>query len=522
MEKFQAIAKKHFYFSLGFFALGLSFGLIYSLNLLGMFIDSEMLNPSNLRSAHISLMLYGFIPLMLSYLPFFLIVKDVGYDAKSVRLLEIYTIFWYVFLIIMTLSLLMGVKRDLAFYDFHYSLNALLAFAGVFYIASLYRYINLYEKKPLWIKVSLAFVITAPFALLILMNPNIGQVEATISGPHGDNTLGMSLTLVPVYYLIFKYLSTSTFRARWHVCWIIPTVFYLSSVLYRIVVGPLSYEAEWFFQWLTFLYVPLLYRWFHDADIEPHSKRLLFISILAFLFVDIEGNLLFIESIRWIFHRNDLVVAHAHVAMGIGVLFMTLSLFGNVAKALFNRRFVFTYLLGMLGMFLVLSLSGFVQAGYTSLFTTEFFWSLRSLFGFITLFSLLSFLHVKEKYNLLQKYNLVGLFADGFGGLFLFFFAGALYPLLGFSFGGTYEYVVFAFVMTTGVMHYSALRYPLHQAIITCLSVIVRFFVGSVFLALYLSSRLGIEAFGIFAFDYLFASIYIGFFYQKEEHYATH
>ncbi|MBE0497088.1 MAG: hypothetical protein IBX45_11785 [Campylobacterales bacterium] len=521
MEKFQAVAKKHFYFSLGFFGLGLSFGLLYSFNLLGMFIDSEMLNPSNLRSAHISLMLYGFIPLMLSYLPFFLIVKDIGYDAKSVRLLEIYTIFWYVFLIAMTFSLLMGVKRDLAFYDFHYSLNALLAFAGVFYIASLYRYITLYEKKPLWIKVSLAFVVVAPFALLILMNPSIGQVEATISGPHGDNTLGMSLTLIPLYYLIIKYLSTSPFQARWHVCWIIPTVFYLSSVLYRSVVGPLSYEAEWFFQWLTFLYVPLLYRWFQDADIEPRSKRLLLVSIVAFLFVDIEGNLLFIESIRWVFHRNDLIVAHAHVAMGIGVLFMTLSLFGNVVKELLQGRFVFTYLFGMLGMFAVLSVSGFFQAGQISSFSLEFFWSLRSLFGLIALFSLGSFLHVNKNRNPLQQYNVLGVLADGVGGFFLFLFAGALYPLLGFSFYGTYEYIVFAFVMTTGVIHYIALKHFQYQIIITRLSVMVRFLVGSIFLALYLSSRLGIEAFGIFAFDYLFASIYLGFFYQKEKHYAT-
>ncbi|MGC6733079.1 hypothetical protein ACP0F4_25810, partial [Escherichia coli] len=50
---------------------------------------------------------------------------------------------------------------------------------------------------------------------------------------------------------------------------------------------------------------------------------------LAFLFVDIEGNILFIPEIRWLFHRNDLIVAHAHVAMGIGVFFMVIAMFIN-------------------------------------------------------------------------------------------------------------------------------------------------------------------------------------------------
>jgi cytochrome c oxidase cbb3-type subunit 1 len=46
-----------------------------------------------MRSIHISLMLYGFIPLMLSYLPFLLINKEVGVDKEGLRLLNLYTIF---------------------------------------------------------------------------------------------------------------------------------------------------------------------------------------------------------------------------------------------------------------------------------------------------------------------------------------------------------------------------------------------------------------------------------------------
>ena len=92
----------------------------------------------------------------------------------------------------MIFSLLLGKNRGLAFYDFAYELNFLLAFAGLFYILALYKFIKLYKIVPLWIKVCLQIVVIAPIALLILMNPTIGQVESTVSGPHGDNTLGMS------------------------------------------------------------------------------------------------------------------------------------------------------------------------------------------------------------------------------------------------------------------------------------------------------------------------------------------
>ena len=71
-------------------------------------------------------------------------------------------------------------------------------------------------------------------------------------------------------------------------------------------------------QYLTLLYLP----YFIDGIKIAISQMLLkssFISIFYLLFVDIEGNILFIPDIRWLFHRNDLIVAHAHVAMGVGV-----------------------------------------------------------------------------------------------------------------------------------------------------------------------------------------------------------
>jgi cytochrome c oxidase cbb3-type subunit 1 len=86
---------------------------------------------------------------------------------------------------------------------------------------------------------------------------------------------------------------------------------------------------------------------------------------LAFLFVDIEGNILFIPEIRWLFHRNDLIVAHAHVAMGIAVFFMVIAMFINQYKRASKNIYLNIYLFALLGIFLVLSISGFSQAGFT-------------------------------------------------------------------------------------------------------------------------------------------------------------
>lgn len=516
MENFNKFINQHFHISLSFFGLGLFFGIVYSINLLGYSIDSQTLLPSNMRSLHISLMLYGFVPLMLSYLPFLLIHKEVGYSPKGLRYLGLYTIFWYIFLIFMISALLFGNTRGLAFYDFPYELNFILALAGIFYIIALYQFIQQYEQKPLWVKICLRIVFIAPFTLLILMNPVIGQVERTVTGPHGDNTLGMSLALIPIYYLIIKFLNKEAFIARWNIFWIIPTFFYFGSVLYRSFIDALTYNQEWFLQYLTLFYIPLLYRWLKDSNMSFSSYLALLISVLAFLFVDVEGNILFIPELRWVFHRNDLVVAHAHVAMGIGIFFMVIALFSNLIYGLKNVKFYTTYLLGVLGIFMVLSVSGMIQAGYTTI-STDMFWTLRTLFGFVALSSLLFFIRFRPCLNALQRYNLFGVLSDGLGGLFLIFFASYLYPLLGFTFSNSYEYLVFAFVSMTGIAHYLAFKYSAHAMILTQYTVIVRVVIASVFLALFFNHTLGIEALLIVLFDTAFASYYLIVLYNKEE-----
>ena len=230
--------------------------------------------------------------------------------------------------------------------------------------------------------------------------------------------------------------------------------------------------------------------------------------------MDIEGNILFIPDIRWLFHRNDLIVAHAHVAMGVGVLFMVISMFINNIKELHKSIFINLYLLGIFGIFIALSISGFTQAGFINI-PTDKLWIFRTIFGFVAFLFIIAFIKIDfnfKNYSKLELYNLAGILSDGLGGVFLILLASFTYPLLGFSFSGVYEYVVFTFVSMTGIIHYFALK----NSNFTFLTVVIRVFASSMFFALYSSGKIGIEALLISLFDLAFVFTYLIFFYKKD------
>lgn len=347
------------------------------------------------------------------------------------------------------------------------------------------------------------------------MNPVIGQVEKTIVGPHGDNTLGMSYTLIPIFYLLIKLHAKENFVAKYHAMWIIPLVGYIASVAHRIFIGDLSYNQEWFFQYLTLCFVPLLIKWLKDAKLTLKNSPFLVISVYSFLFVDIEGNILFIPSIRWLFHRNDLVVAHAHIAMGVGIFFMAMAVVSPYLKNLNQKAFGFFYTLGFTLMLIALSMAGLMKAGFMQA-DINLLWTIRMLCGLFIILVTMGFFYPEfgfnaQKIDTLKLYHLTGFFSDALGGIFLFVFAATLYPLLGFGFEGKYEYIVFAFMMTTGIIHLFGLTQPSHALLLAKISAFNRIAVSAMFLSLYLSHQLGIEGMLIAVYDLVFACVYIIF-----------
>lgn len=488
--------------------LGLFAGLVYALEILGLDGSMTLLSPERARSLHISQMLYGFFPLVLSLLPFALFEKEGVLTSKALGYLAKYLIVWNVFLLFMSVSILFGNIRGLPFYDFPYQLNFILAFSGVFYLMALVNALRCYEKRPVWVNVSLISVIAAPIALVILMNPDYGQVEQTLVGPHGDNTLGMSFALIPIYYLLIKLSATKVFIPRFHLLWIIPLVGYIFSLILRNFFHPLSYNEEWFFQYLTLLYVPLLWSWMRDAGVSFKSNPYLFFSIFAFLFVDVEGNILFIPQLRELIHRNDLVVGHAHIAMGLGVAFMALSIAYHLLPSVFRRFYAtaWTVLMGLMA--LALTIAGLMEAGIIS-GSIEPFLVMRTLFGamMITLVAKMVFDRLEISIDTpLKIYHWIGFLGDALGGLILMIAGGWLFGLLGFTFTGTYEYVVFAFVMGTGMIHLVGIGG--NGQSMASLSATIRLLISSTFLSLFMAGILDELALLIALYDGLYAMIY--------------
>ncbi len=492
--------------------LGLLAGLVYALEMVGLDGSGTLLSPERARSLHISQMLYGFFPLVLSLLPFALFEKEGVLSDRGLAHLRRYFVVWHLFLLFMSVAILFGNIRGLPFYDFPYELNFLLAFSGLFYLLALIVALRRYERRPLWVNVSLAAVVAAPIAPVGVVDPQYGQVGKTLVGPHGDNTLGMSFTLIPIYYLLIKLVAPRDFSPRRHWLWIVPLAGYVVSLLIRNFFHPLSYNEEWFFQYLTLLYLPLLWTWLRDAGVSFARHPYLLLSIAAFVFVDVQGNILFIPELRELIHRNDLVVGHAHIAMGLGVAFMALCIAHHLLPDLFRRAHALAWTVLMALMALALSVAGLVEGGLMEGSvegSVEAMLVLRALIGagivgIVLVWVVRRFL--PDLSTPLAWYHLVGFKSDAGGGVILLLFGGLLFPMLGWNFGGTYEYVVFGFMIGTGLVHYAGL-YGDREAMGE-LSARIRAVVAAVFAALYMAGVLEEIALLVALYDATFALVY--------------
>lgn len=82
----------------------------------------------------------------------------------------------------------------------------------------------------------------------------------------------------------------------------------------------------------------------------------------------------------------------------------------------------------------------------------------------------------------------------------------ALFPLLGFHFNGTYEYIVFAFMIGTGLAHWFGLHSDPHR--FGEFTASVRAVCASVFVALYMAGTLDAIALLVALYDASFALVY--------------
>jgi hypothetical protein len=168
-------------------------------------------------------------------------------------------------------------------------------------------------------------------------------------------------------------------------------------------------------------------------------------------------------------------------------------------------------------MAVVLSISGFEQAGFFSMHT-QLWWSLRALSGLLFLFGLLfmmqlfSLSKIKVYFNQLRAidiYNLIGFLSDGLGGLLLLLFGSTLYSMIGQIFTGGYQLIVFGFVMGVGVVHLMGYFLSSHAYALAQATLVLRVITAAGFFALYKAGILGWIAFAISGIDLLFVLVYL-------------
>ncbi|MDQ1267919.1 MAG: cytochrome c oxidase cbb3-type subunit, partial [Campylobacterota bacterium] len=234
----------------------------------------------------------------------------------------------------------------------------------------------------------------------------------------------------------------------------------------------------------------------------------LVISIWAFLFVMIQGNILFIPEIRWPFHRNDLIIAHAHVAIGLGIFFMSLSIIKYFYKL--PDKLMHFWLLVMGLIFVSLSLAGFDEAAIFAVDVVSM-WQIRLIAGIVAVFGLGYFIVKKMKIAVLSKlqlYHLNGFLSDGLGALILFLSAPLLFEFLGFLFTPHY-YLIFGFMGFVGILHLIGVVKEAH--FLAYLTSIARLITGSVFLSLFYLGT--IDALGLLVglYDISYALLYLVF-----------
>ena len=120
---------------------------------------------------------------------------------------------------------------------------------------------------------------------------------------------------------------------------------------------------------------------------------------------------------------------------GVGVLFMVISMFIDHIKELHKSTFINLCLVGISGIFLALSISGFTQAGFINV-PSEKLWIFRTIFGMVAFLFVFAFVNIRTNYSKLELYNISGILSDGLGGVFLILLASFIYPLVGFTFVG--------------------------------------------------------------------------------------
>jgi len=220
----------------------------------------------------------------------------------------------------------------------------------------------------------------------------------------------------------------------------------------------------------------------------------------------VQGNILFFPEIRFAIHKNDITIGHAHIAIGLGIFFMSMSILSYFYK--FPKKFMYFWLYVIGIMSAALSLAGLEEAGILSIDVIAM-WYIRLGMGIFAVIGLVFYIAKQMKYkkpSLLQLYHLNGFASDGLGALMLFLAAPAIFEFLGFAFT-PYYYLVFGFMGFVGILHLLGVSKESH--FLAYMTSIARLITGTVFLSLFYLGE--IDGLGLLVgfYDISYALLYL-------------
>jgi hypothetical protein len=203
-----------------------------------------------------------------------------------------------------------------------------------------------------------------------------------------------------------------------------------------------------------------------------------------------------------------LIVAHAHVAIGLGIFFMSLSILKYFYKL--PEKFIHFWLLVIGLIFVSLSLAGFDEAAVFAVDVASM-WQIRLIAGIVAVIGLTYYIAKKMKIakpSLIQLYHLNGFLSDGLGALILFLSAPLLFEFLGLFFS-PYYYLVFGFMGFVGILHLIGITKEAH--FLAYFTSIARIITGTVFLSLFYLGT--IDSLGLLVgfYDISYALLYLIF-----------
>jgi cytochrome c oxidase cbb3-type subunit 1 len=374
--------------------IGTIFALLASLKLHSpnLLADTSWLTFGRIRPAHLDVVAYGWSAMAGLGTALWLICRLCRVPLRFPAMPLLAGIIWDIGVAAGTIGVLSGQGNSIEWIEFPQYATFLLFIA--FAIVAIWAVMTFAQRREQHVYVSLWYLFAAMFwfpwvyaTVQILMNSPFavkGTAQESIHWWFGHNVLGVFFTpigLATIYYMIPKVIGRPIYSYYLSILgfWSL-ALFYNWAGGHHLVAGPVP-------AWLItvsavcsiMMFIPVTttainhhmtaYRFFSLLRYSPTLRFTVF-GAMAYTVVSFQGSLMAVRIFNEPFHFTHHTIAHAHLGL---YAFYTMAMFGAMyyivprltgrewASARLIRTHFWATAIGVILMFLVLSLGGFVQ-----------------------------------------------------------------------------------------------------------------------------------------------------------------